>query len=64
MYNSECGCILEVDSECPKEIHDAHSNYPLAPESVQVGTAYKLIPNRNNKTKYVVHYENLKMLWV
>jgi len=58
MHNSKYGCILEVDLEYPKELHDAHNNYPLAPKSVKVGTVHKLIPNLNNKTKYVVHYEN------
>ena len=53
-------CILEVDLEYPKELHDAHNEYPLAPERVVVGKVEKLIPNLNNKTKYVVHYENLK----
>ena len=57
------GCILEVDLEYPKELHDLHNDYPLAPESVKLeGSAVpKLIPNLDNKTKYVVHYENLKL---
>ena len=25
-------CILEVDLEYPKNLHDLHSDYPLAPE--------------------------------
>ena len=25
-------CILEVDLEYPKSLHDLHSDYPLAPE--------------------------------
>jgi len=61
MHNNKYGCILEVDLEYPKELHDAHNEYPLAPESVKVGTVHKLIPNLHNKKKYVVHYENLKM---
>ena len=28
--------ILEVDLEYPKEIHDEHSDYPLAPENMKV----------------------------
>ena len=28
--------ILEVNLECPKELHDKHKLYPLAPEHVQV----------------------------
>lgn len=30
------GCILEVDLDYPKEIHDIHSMYPLAPEKMIV----------------------------
>jgi len=26
MHNSEYGCILEVDLEYPKELHDAHND--------------------------------------
>ena len=53
-------CILEVDLEYPNELHDDHNEYPLAPERIIVGKVEKLIPNLNNKTRYVVHYENLK----
>ena len=34
--NSEKGLILEVDLEYPKELHDLHNDYPLAPEKVCV----------------------------
>ena len=30
------GYILEVDLECPADLHDAHSDYPLCPESTIV----------------------------
>ena len=53
-------CILEVDLEYPKELHDSHNEYPLAPERVKINKVEKLIPNLNNKTQYVLHYENLK----
>ena len=33
----------------------------LAPEPAKLGSVDKLIPNLNNKTYYVVHYENLKL---
>ena len=55
------GCILEVDLEYPKTLHDLHNDYPLAPESIKVQKVYKLIPNLNDKKNYVVHYENLKI---
>ena len=54
-------CILEVDLKYPKELHDLHNEYPLAPERVIVNKVEKLIPNLNGKTKYVLHYENLKL---
>jgi hypothetical protein len=54
-------CILEVDLEYPTELHDLHNCYPLAPENIKIGNVQKLTPNLNNKTKYVVHYENLKL---
>ena len=43
-------CILEVDLEYPKELHDLHNDYPLAPELMEVNKIEKLIPNLNNKT--------------
>ena len=30
------GYVLEVDLEYPKEFHDLHSDYPLAPENTAV----------------------------
>ena len=49
-------CILEVDLEYPTHLHILHNDYPLAPETLND----KLIPNLYDKTKYVIHYENLK----
>ena len=53
-------CILEVDLEYPKKLHDLHNDYPLAPEQIKVNKVEKLIPNLWNKKKYIIHYENLK----
>ena len=55
------GCILEVDLEYPEELHDKHNEYPLAPERIRVNKVDKLILNLNNKEKYVVHHETLKL---
>ncbi|CAB3991572.1 Hypothetical predicted protein, partial [Paramuricea clavata] len=58
---TDYGCILEVDLEYPDELHDKHNEYPLAPERIVVNGVEKLIPNLNNKEKYVVHHETLKL---
>ena len=34
--NSSTGYILEVDLECPKELHDMFNDYPLAPEKIKI----------------------------
>ena len=49
-------CTLDVDIEYPKDLHDLHNDYILAPERVKILNVEKLIPNLNNKTNYVVHY--------
>ena len=49
-------CTLEVDLEYPKHLHDLHNDYPLAPEHLND----RLIPNLQNKTKYILHHEILK----
>ena len=53
-------CILEVDLEYRRGLHDLYSDYPLAPERIEVNKVDKLIPNLWDKKKYVIHYENLK----
>ena len=55
------GCILEVDLEYPASLHDLHNDYPLAPETMRIDKVDKLVPNLNDKNKYILHYENLKL---
>ena len=52
-------CILEVDLEYPKELHDLHNEYPVAPESLNVKNVDKFIPNLMNKERYIIHRDNL-----
>jgi hypothetical protein len=75
--DSPIGYILEVDLDYPESLHDLHNDYPLAPESVLITEdmlsdfcksfkqkhfdSKKLVPNLRNKTKYTVHYRNLKL---
>ena len=56
-------CILEVNLEYPEKLQDLHNDYPLAPESITLeqSDVAKLIPNLNDKKKYVLHYENFKL---
>ena len=51
------GCILEVDLEYPKELHN---DYPLAPERTVVNKVENLIPTLRKKDKYVLHHRNVK----
>ena len=37
-WNSKKGWILEVDLEYPAYLHDAHNDYPLAPEKKAIKT--------------------------
>ena len=57
----DTGYILQVDLEYPKELHDVHNDYPLAPESFKIKKIYKLTPNLKNKTKYILHLKNLQL---
>ena len=34
--NSLKGCVLEVDLEYPKELHELHKDYPLAPDKIEI----------------------------
>ena len=53
--------ILDVDLEYPKELHDLHNEYPLAPERININGVDKLIPNLNDKQRYIIYYENLSL---
>ena len=56
----DMSCIVEVDLEYPKNLHDSHKDLPLAPEKLTVNKVKKLIPNLLDKKRYVVHHETLK----
>ena len=51
-------CFLDIDLEYTEDLYDLH--YSLTPERIKIRNVEKLIQNLNNKTNYVVHYDNLK----
>ena len=75
--DAEDGYIFEVDLRYPQHLHDAHDDYPLAPEPLAIGSDMhsptqqavspqsapqrKLTPNLRDKVRYVVHCRNLKL---
>ena len=48
--NDKYGYILQVDLECPHELHDSHSDYPLAPE--------RLLVDNNMLSQYLKEIKN------
>ena len=55
------GCILEVDLLYPKELHDNHNDFPLAPEILELGKVRKLTQNLRDKEGMVLHGRNLDL---
>ena len=74
---ADTGYILEVDLEYPSTLHDSHNDHPLAVESLEISRdmlsplqqvkfpveppQVKLTPKLRDKSKYVLHYRNLKL---
>ncbi|GFU97062.1 uncharacterized protein TNCV_3347081 [Trichonephila clavipes] len=55
--------MLEVDVEYPSDLHEKHSDFPLAPEIKPPPNCKepRLLTTLEPKTKYVLHYSNLKL---
>lgn len=56
------GFILEVDLEFPDSIHDKQRDLPMAPvhQNPPGSRLKKMLLSLDDKTKYVIHYRNLK----
>lgn len=55
-------CILEVDLlQVEKDLHDHFNDYPLAPENLLIEKTKKLVCTLNEKKKYIIHHETLKL---
>ena len=75
-HDSDTGYLLEVDLDYPDELHNSHSDQPLAPEHFKITpnmlSEYSkadssfhgqvaLTPNLYSKTKYVLYLRNLQL---
>ena len=54
------GYLLEVDVNYPKDLHDLHNDSPFMCSKMKVNGVEKLIPNLDDKRKYIIHIRALK----
>ena len=59
-YDENRICILEVDLEYPKNLRNVHSDLPFLVERMKINNCNKLVCNRYDNSKYVVHTRILK----
>ena len=53
------GYLLEVDVDYPEKLHEKHNDLPFMAQKMKLHKEEKLIPNLNNKKKYIVHIRAL-----
>ena len=60
--NSSKGCVIEVDFEYQKELHQLHNDYPLAPDKTDIKE--KVLSSCQLKTAdlYNIHFGTVKKL--
>ena len=56
-------CILEVDLEYPKDLHDLLNDHPFTPKIIVISKVDKLIPNLNNTRKHKSILCGFKTVW-
>ena len=62
IYDEDCdkGCILEVNVEYPKNLHDLHSDLPFLPERMKINKCSKLACNLYHKNNCIILIRSLK----
>ena len=58
--DSDNGCILEVDDEYSKDLHDLHIGLPFLPERMKINKCNKLLCNLYDKKNNVANIRFLK----
>ena len=58
--NGNIGYFLEVDINYPKELINLHKDLAFLPKSKKVNNVEKLICDKEDKKKYVIHIRALK----
>ena len=57
--NSSKGCVLEIDLEYPKELHELHSDYPLVPDEIEIKREMLSEYQLNTADLYNIRFNNV-----
>ena len=57
--NSSKGCVLEIDLEYPKELHELHSDYPLVPDEIEIKRGMLSEYQLNTADLYNIRFNNV-----
>ena len=57
--NKNKGYLPEVDVKYPTDLHDSHNDLPFMCDKMKINKVKKLVPNRKDKKKYVIHIQAL-----
>ena len=57
--NSSKGCVLKIDLEYPKELHELHSDYPLVPDEIEIKREMLSEYQLNTADLYNIRFNNV-----